>query len=322
MERYGILTAPDTIRFECMLPGPIEKVWAYLTESDKRGKWLAKGEMELAEGGKVELQFLHRELSPVEAPIPEKFKDMEAGKSFVGKVLRVEAPYLLSFTWEGSSEVTFELEKEESMVRLTLTHRKLSAGETGGVAPGWHTHLDILNTQLHGRHADNFWKLFSAAETLYQKRLNPAGETGMLIRRPVAEVFEAFADPAITTKFWFTKGSGKLEKGKTVQWFWEMYNVSSIVTVLDLVPDSRIRIEWGAEGQDRTRVEWTFQPMGTEATFVNIVVDGFKGDEQKILEQITGTVGGFCWVLAACKAWLEFRLQLNLIADRFPTGKH
>jgi uncharacterized protein YndB with AHSA1/START domain len=29
----------------------------------------------------------------------------------------------------------------------------------------------------------------------------------MLIRKPVAEVFEAFVDPAITSRFWFNKGS-------------------------------------------------------------------------------------------------------------------
>src|SRR5947199_10643616 len=38
----------------------------------------------------------------------------------------------------------------------------------------------------------------------------PVASTGMLIRKPVAEVFAAFVDPAITSKFWFTKASGKL----------------------------------------------------------------------------------------------------------------
>jgi uncharacterized protein YndB with AHSA1/START domain len=44
----------------------------------------------------------------------------------------------------------------------------------------------------------------------------------MLIRKPVAEVFEAFVNPDITMKFWFTKSSGRLEAGKQVQWEWEM----------------------------------------------------------------------------------------------------
>jgi uncharacterized protein YndB with AHSA1/START domain len=30
----------------------------------------------------------------------------------------------------------------------------------------------------------------------------PVAKAAMLIRRPVADVFEAFVDPAITSKFW------------------------------------------------------------------------------------------------------------------------
>ncbi|KAF0818165.1 Ligand-binding SRPBCC domain protein family [Bacillus sp. ZZV12-4809] len=48
----------------------------------------------------------------------------------------------------------------------------------------------------------------------------------MLIRKPVHEVFEAFIDPSITTKFWFTKSSGRLEEGKRFRWDWKMYGVS------------------------------------------------------------------------------------------------
>jgi uncharacterized protein YndB with AHSA1/START domain len=39
----------------------------------------------------------------------------------------------------------------------------------------------------------------------------PVAKAAMLIRKPVAEVFEAFIDPAITSRFWFTKSSGRLE---------------------------------------------------------------------------------------------------------------
>ncbi|HEV2483586.1 MAG TPA: SRPBCC domain-containing protein [Puia sp.] len=319
MEQYGILTAPDTLRFERTLPGPIGKVWAYLTESDKRGLWLAKGEMELVEGGKVELQFVHQELSPIPGATPEKFRDVNC--SFTGKVLRINAPYLLAFTWDGGSEVSFELEPEQgNLVRLTVTHRKLTP-EQYSTAPGWHTHLDILDARLHGKTTDNFWKIFLQLEAAYQKRLTPAAETGMLIRKPVAEVYEAFIDPAITTKFWFTKSTGKLEKGKTVEWTWEMYNITSTATVLDIVPNKRIEIAWGAPGKEINRVEWSFRPMGEGMTFVDIVMDGFHGDQQEVLEKVSGSASGFCWVLAGLKALLEFNVRLNLIADRFPAGK-
>ena len=54
----------------------------------------------------------------------------------------------------------------------------------------------------------------------------PITRTGMLIRRPVADVFDAFVNPEVTTKFWFTRSTGRLEAGGQVQWEWEMYGRS------------------------------------------------------------------------------------------------
>src|SRR3982750_382943 len=73
----------------------------------------------------------------------------------------------------------------------------------------------------------------------------PTVETQMLIRKPVAQVFQAFVDPAITTHFWFTKSSGNLAVGKTVTWEWEMYGVSMNVLVKELIENKRIVMEWG-----------------------------------------------------------------------------
>src|SRR5437763_17159555 len=89
----------------------------------------------------------------------------------------------------------------------------------------------------------------------------PSSNTAMLIRKPVAEVFEAFINPAITTRFWFTKSSGKLEPGKEVRWDWEMYDISSDVVVLAIEENKRILIEWSGYGT-RTKVEWTLTPHG------------------------------------------------------------
>ena len=153
------------------------------------------------------------------------------------------------------------------------------------------------------------------------KQKSPTGETAMLIRRPVAEVFEAFINPDITTKFWFTKSTGKLEKDKEIVWTWEMYGVSSNVVVKDIILNSKIEIEWGGATDDRLRVEWTFETIEENTTFVTIVMDGFTGDLESLLAKVSGTVGGFCWVLAGLKAYLEYHIQLNLVGDRFPKGK-
>jgi len=146
----------------------------------------------------------------------------------------------------------------------------------------------------------------------------PISETGMLIRRPAAEVFNAFVDPAITTQFWFTKSSGKLAPGKDVRWDWEMYDVSTQVTVKEVTPNELVRIEWdGYSG--RSTVEWRFRPI-EDGTFVTITERGFRGDGDDVVKQALASTEGFTLVLAGLKALLEHGVRLNLVADRFTKG--
>jgi uncharacterized protein YndB with AHSA1/START domain len=141
----------------------------------------------------------------------------------------------------------------------------------------------------------------------------------MLIRKPVAEVFEAFTNPKITSKFWFTKGSGKLEAGKQVTWTWEMYNISTQVNVSEVEENKRILINW-PYGDVSTTVEWVFTPYGNDATYVSITNSGFTGDGDKVVNDALDSKGGFTWVLAGLKALLEHGVELNLVADAFPKG--
>jgi uncharacterized protein YndB with AHSA1/START domain len=147
----------------------------------------------------------------------------------------------------------------------------------------------------------------------------PTTKTGMLIRKPVADVFEAFVNPDITTQFWFTKSSGWLEAGKQVQWEWEMYAISIPVTVQALEPNTRIAIEWSGY-RNPTTVEWVFEPQTDGTTFVRITEAGFTGDGDDLVEQVTSSTQGFSLVLAGLKAFLEHNIKLNLVADRYPKG--
>ncbi len=177
MKDYGTFTEPGTIRFERLLPGPIERVWAYLTESDKRGKWLAAGEMELHVGGRVELIFRHADLSPRVEQIPEKYKQYQYGTAFTGRVTALEPPRLLSHTWaeatDDYSEVTYELFPKGEKVLLVLTHRRLGDDRNVlvSVGAGWHTHLGILSDHLEGRTPEGFWTVHSKMEKEYEAML-------------------------------------------------------------------------------------------------------------------------------------------------------
>lgn len=147
----------------------------------------------------------------------------------------------------------------------------------------------------------------------------PIAKTGMLIRKSAADVFEAFINPEITTKFWFTKSSGRLEAGKQVQWDWEMYGISIPVAVKCVEPLKRIVIEWPGQNGPST-VEWLFKPLEDGSTFVSITNSGFIGNGDELVSQATDSTQGFSLVLAGLKALLEHNVQLKLIADRFPKG--
>lgn len=140
-------------------------------------------------------------------------------------------------------------------------------------------------------------------------------QTQMLIRRPIASVFNAFIDPAITSHFWFTKGSARLEKGQTITWQWEMYNVSAQVWVKELEENQRIVIEWG---EPATEVEFNFQTLSDGSTYVRITESGYRVTGDELLQIIKDSTSGFTTVLDGLKAYLEHNINLNLIADKFP----
>ena len=147
----------------------------------------------------------------------------------------------------------------------------------------------------------------------------PVATTGMLIRKPAAEVFEAVVDPDLTTKFWFTDSNGRLEVGRTVQWDWAMYDVSVQVTAIAIDPEKRIVIKWpGYSGQ--TTVEWTFAPQTHDTTFVEVTESGFEGSGDDLVKYVADSTQGFTLMLAGLKALLEYGVRLNLTADRYPRG--
>lgn len=169
---HGRLVAPETVRFERLLPGPIDRVWAYVTDGEMRGKWLASGVWNLRVGGRVELNFMHADLSPIKEPPPPGFEQMAGGHSAVGEVLAIDPPRMVAITWEGGSNVTFELAERGDEVLLTLTHHKLaSRAEMLNVAGGWHTHLGVLEDQAHERTPKPFWSAWLALKGEYESRL-------------------------------------------------------------------------------------------------------------------------------------------------------
>ena len=145
----------------------------------------------------------------------------------------------------------------------------------------------------------------------------PVVKAQMLIRKPAAEVFEAFVDPAVTSRFWFSRGSGRLEPGKRVKWDWEMYGASVDVEVKAVEENRRILVEW--DGPDNpSLVEWTFEAKGEGRTMVVVKNWGFRGEPDAVVAAAIDSMGGFSLLLAGLKAYLEHGIDLRLIVDHDP----
>lgn len=166
--------APGELRLVRLLPGPIERVWDYLTDPEKRSRWFAGGSMEQKAGGKVVFAMRHANIAPDETP-PENYKHVQdPGVTFEGRMLRCEPPRLLTFTFgSDDSEVTIELAPEGGKVRLVLTHRAKGEDlpELGNFAAGWQTHLGILIALLEGNPKPPFWATHSRLKPHYEQLL-------------------------------------------------------------------------------------------------------------------------------------------------------
>jgi uncharacterized protein YndB with AHSA1/START domain len=180
-EQHGKFTSPAEVRLVRILPGPIERVWEYLTDPEKRARWFAGGPMELRVGGKVRLLFRHKDLAPNETPPKAYEQHHDPGTAMDGIVTRCEPPRVLAFTFgsEGESEATFELTPQGKNVLLVLTHRARE-GDVPYMAEfgsGWHTHFAILLSVLAGTPAPAFWSLHTRLKADYEKLRLAASET-------------------------------------------------------------------------------------------------------------------------------------------------
>jgi uncharacterized protein YndB with AHSA1/START domain len=172
-DQYGKFTGPAEVRIVRTLPGPIERVWDYLTVPEKRARWFCDGPLEQKTNGKVEFAMVHKNLAPEETPPPEYAHVQDPGVTFEGRVLQCEPPRLLVYTF-GSEDsiVTFELTPQGKQVLLVLTHRTRGAeedAELSNYASGWHTHLTLLVAELEGAPRPPFWATHRKLKPYYEK---------------------------------------------------------------------------------------------------------------------------------------------------------
>lgn len=173
--KYGELLADGTLLFVRVLPGPIERVWSYLTDPEKRATWLAGGETGRRAGDKIEFYFNNNRLTTHEEVVPDKYADQDE-VSFNGEIIACDPPHRLHFYWPerdgGVTEVEIRLSRHGDEARLELRHKGIRRpDDLIGASGGWHVHLDILHARLGGTEPEPFWSRHSRLEVDYGDRL-------------------------------------------------------------------------------------------------------------------------------------------------------
>jgi uncharacterized protein YndB with AHSA1/START domain len=87
--------------------------------------------------------------------------------------------------------------------------------------------------------------------------------------------------------------------------------------VKEIETNKRILIEWNGP-ESPTEVEWVFEDKGDNATFVVVKNWGFKGTDDEIVAQAIDSTGGFTFLLAAMKVFLEHAIEPNFVVDHAP----
>lgn len=168
---YGVVSAPQTVRIQRLLPGPIERIWSYLTESELRRQWLAAGDMQLEVGAPFELVWRNDELTDPPGPRPEGFGEEHRMQS---RITELDPPRRLAFAW-GEGDVSFDLEPKGDQVLLTVLHRGISdRTNLLMIGAGWHLHLDILVRRAKGETPEvpeAFWDGWTRLRAEYDRRI-------------------------------------------------------------------------------------------------------------------------------------------------------
>ena len=166
---YAVFSGEATLIFRRRLPGPVDRVWAYLADSELRGQWLASGDMEPRSDSSFELVWRNDDLSHSPSERPAGFPEVSRA---ICQLTEIDPPRMLRFTWPGVGDVTVQLQAVGDEVDLTLTHRGYPEGSMKVMlCAGWHTHLDILVARVRGVNSPSFWATWQALQREYEQRL-------------------------------------------------------------------------------------------------------------------------------------------------------
>lgn len=137
----------------------------------------------------------------------------------------------------------------------------------------------------------------------------PIARAEMMIRRPAADVFAAFVEPAWLTRFWLSKVSAPLSLGAKVHWEFMVPGVTDEVTVTTFERNSRLAFRFS----DLTETEILFEEIGPLQIRVAVRNWGFRDEP---VESAIEASQGFSIVLCDLKSLLEAGQSGRFVADK------
>lgn len=170
-EDYGTQLENGALRFVRDLPGPIERVWDYIVDPEKRILWLCGGTAGQAAGDGYVLEFDNSRMSNERAT--GRYAEYNSPTEIAAEVVEIDPPRLFVFRWnDADAEARIELAEKGDRVELVLIQSPPDDLEQlVSMGGGWHAHLGILVDELAGAPHRGFWTEHEEAEAHYRQLL-------------------------------------------------------------------------------------------------------------------------------------------------------
>ena len=126
--------------------------------------------------------------------------------------------------------------------------------------------------------------------------------TKMKIVKPAHEVFESFVDPSKIGNFWFSSSSERWEQGKTITLRYDEYDAQGDIEVMEVEKNKKIVFQWG----DGHLVTITLEELDTSSTIIEITEEGFKENDDDLINQLLDNKEGWVYMLTCLKGYLEY----------------
>lgn len=127
----------------------------------------------------------------------------------------------------------------------------------------------------------------------------------------MTRVFRAVQNPKELSAYFTTGGAkGALEAGKTVTWDFHDFPGAFPVKVKRVVKNKEIVLAWGSQTGGLNEVKFRFKRVTPRSTEVRIRESGWP-NTAKGRQAAYGNCMGWAQMLAALKAWCEYRINLR-----------